>query len=80
MSEKIYIPRNGYEVKSPIDVKTTDDKIAFKLFVDFDFEWQYNYENHKGNFIDLFSKFMFVLVMIYIVILIGKFVVRQVFY
>ena len=51
--------------------------MLFDATIQYQFTWQYEYNNIKGNFIQSLNKFSFVLVSMYCVVLASRFYVRR---
>ena len=60
--------------------QTSKGGVLFEAYVEFEFDWNYSYNNHKASFIDCFTKFAFVFVFTYLVILLVKLFIRHQFY
>jgi hypothetical protein len=75
----IYYSGESFVTDTPYE-QQKKTQVEFEAEIIYQFEWQYDYDNTKGNFIQSFSKFSFVLVFLYCLVLICKFWVRSQFY
>ena len=77
---QVYFSGESYIADTPYFNQSSYDFMLFDATIQLQFQWQYEYNNVKGNFIQSLNKFSFVLVTMYCVVLGCRFYVRRQFY